>query len=142
MSRLSREQLENSKRPKRIPVSEANRDKLFVAGLDNENYNYRWVNDVEGRLAAFIAGWWEFVDQNGNPVGDGDVNQSAGTSSKFTKGVGNGITAYLMRIPKEFWLEDQETKERNLKDIEAEMKRNVKSIGDYGKIEVTVKNRV
>lgn len=135
MSRTNREDA----RPSRIPVAEANRNKLVVDGLDHENYMYRWVNDVEGRLAAFIAGWWEFVDSNGKPVGDTDVNASDGTSSKFSKGVGRGVNSYLMRIPKEFWLEDQETKERDLKEREAEIKRNVKSIGDYGKVEVSIK---
>lgn len=136
MSRTSRE----DSRPTRIPVSEANRNKLVVDGLDHDNYMYRWVNDVEGRLASFLAGWWEFVDSNGKPVGDGDVDSSAGTSSKFTKGVGRGVNSYLMRVPKHFWLEDQETKERDLKDREAEIKRNVKSIGDYGKVEVSIKS--
>lgn len=140
MPRLSREQMEENSRPKRIPVSEANRNKLFVEGLDQENYEYRWVNDTEGRLAAYLAGWWEFVDQNGNPVGDGDVDSSAGTSSKFSKGVGRGVNSYLMRIPKQFWSEDQEKKERILKEKEAEMKRNVRSIGDYGKVEVSIKS--
>lgn len=139
MPRVSREKTEQNGRPARIPVSEANRDKLFVAGLDHENYMYRWVNDAEGRLAAFIAGWWEFVDQNGNSVGDEGIDSSAGTSSKFTKGVGKGVVSYLMRIPKEFWLEDQQSKERELKEREAEIKRNIKAIGDYGKVEITVK---
>jgi hypothetical protein len=141
MGRLSREQLELQSRPKRVPVSEANRDKLFVAGLDHENYMYRWVNDEENRLATYVTGWWEFVDQNGNSVGDGGVEQSTGTSSKFSKGVGRGVTAYLMRIPKEFWLEDQHKKEQDLQDREAEMKQSVKKAGDYGKVEVSVKSR-
>ena len=139
MTRTSREQIID--RPVRIPVNEANRDKLTVAGLDNENYMYRWVNDEEGRLSIFQQAWWEFVDQNGQPVGDADVNGSAGTSSKFTKGVGNGVIAYLMRIPKDLWLEDQGIKERDLKEREAEMKRNVRSIGDYGKVEISIKER-
>lgn len=139
MSRISREQAEQNSRPKRIPLNEANRDKLVVPGLDNENYMYRWVNDVEGRLAAFLAAWWEFVDQTGAPVGDGGVEQSEGVSSKYVKGVGHATTAHLMRIPKEFWLEDQESKERNLKEQEAEIKRNIRSIGDYGKVDISIK---
>jgi len=130
MSRLSREEIVKEDRPARVPVSEANRDKLYVAGLDHENFMYRWVNDSEGRLAAFLAGWWEFVDQNGNPVG----TQSAGTSSKFAKGVGRGVTSYLMRIPKEFWLEDQERKERDLKERENASIAAARRNADYGAI--------
>jgi hypothetical protein len=130
MSRLSREEIVKEDRPARIPVSEANRDKLFVAGLDHENFMYRWVNDVEGRIPNFLAGWWEFVDQNGNPVGD----KSAGTSSKFSKGVGKGVTSYLMRIPKKFWLEDQARKEKDLRERESASVRAAKDNADYGNI--------
>ncbi len=139
MSRITREQ--TTERPKRIPVNEANRDRLTVAGLDQVNYMYRWVNDEEGRLSIFQDAWWEFVDQNGQPVGDEGINSSAGTSSKFSKGVGNGIIAYLMRIPRDLWLDDQADKERDLKEREAEMKRNVRSIGDYGKVDISIKDR-
>jgi hypothetical protein len=99
---------------------------------------YRWVNDTEGRLAAFLAGWWEFVDQNGNPVG----TQSAGTSSKFSKGVGRGTVSYLMRIPKEFWLEDQERKERELKEREAVSIAAAKRNADYGTLTNNASHRV
>jgi len=132
--------MKEENRPKRIPVSEANRDKMTVAGLDNDNFVYRWVNDSEGRLATFVAGYWEFVDQTGQPIGDGGIEQSAGVGSKFSKGVGQGVTAYLMRIPRDIWLEDQQLKENDVKQIEAEMKRTAKQAGDYGRVEVTVKS--
>lgn len=137
MARISREQMDKDNRPKRVPVSEANRNKLFVAGLDHENFVYRWVNDKESRLSIFQAAGYEFVDQNGNAVGDGGVDNSTGTSSKFTKGVGGGVTAYLMRIPKEFWLGDQAKKEQEIKEKEATMKQDMKKAGDYGKVEIS-----
>jgi hypothetical protein len=139
MTRVSRNE---SGRPKRIPVSEANRDKMTVKGLDHENYVYRWVNDVGDRLATFVLGWWEFVDQNGQPVGDGGIDNSAGTSSKLTKAVGRGVTAYMMRIPREFWLADQKKKEDKLRETEQTMLATAKSHGDYGKVEVSIKNTV
>lgn len=140
MARLSREQMEKDNRPVRVPVSEANRNKLVVAGLDQENYEHRWVNDVEGRLPMFLQGGWEFVDQNGNPVGDGGVDNSTGTSSRFSKGVGRGVTAYLMRIPKDLYLEDQARKEQDIKEKEAAMKQTIRSAGDYGKVEISQKS--
>ena len=133
MTRLSREEQVKEERPVRVPVSEANRDRLFVAGLDHDTYMYRWVNDTEGRLAAFLAGWWEFVDQNGEPVGQG-TDQSAGTSSKFSKGVGRGVISYLMRIPKALWLEDQEKKEAKIKELESANVSAAKRNADYGNI--------
>jgi len=137
MARVSREQLEKENRPKRVPVSEANRNKLYVAGLDQENFVYRWVNDKDGRLAIFLGAGYEFVDQNGNAVGDGGVDNSTGTSSKFTKGVGGGVTAYLMRIPRDIWEEDQKTKEKEIKEKEATMKQDMKKASDYGKVEIS-----
>jgi len=136
MPRVSREQELKEKRPKRVPVAEANRNKLYIEGLDNKNFVYRWVNDIEGRLAAFVQGWWEFCDQNGESVGDGGVENSAGTSSKFVKGVGQGTKAYLMRIPRAFWEEDQERKEVDLKEREQAMKQVARNAADYGKLEI------
>lgn len=130
--RVSREEQIKEARPPRVPVSEANKDKLFVQGLDNQNYMYRWVNDQEDRLAVFLAGYWEFVDRNGNPVGDDGSEQSAGTSSKFSKGVGKGQTSYLMRIPMELWLKDQAEKEKRIKETETQRVSAAKSIADYG----------
>lgn len=138
MTRLSREEQTEIKRPQRIPVSQANRDRLKVAGIDQENFMHRWVNDSEGRLQAFLDGGWEFVDSLGKPVGQG-VDATAGTSSKFSKGVGRGVIAYLMRIPKEFWLEDQDAKERELKAREAENIRAARQNADYGRVTHDVK---
>jgi hypothetical protein len=115
---------------------------LVVKGLDHENFVYRWVNDVGDRLANFVLGWWEFVDQNGQPVGDGGIDNSKGTSSKFTKAVGRGVTAYFMRIPREFWLEDQQKKEAALRETEQSMLAAARKNADYGKVEVSVKNQV
>lgn len=141
MSRVSREEMESKTRPVRVPVNEAQRNKLVVHGLDHDNFAYRWVNDIDDRLAMFSAGGWEFVDKNGAPVGDADGSEkSAGTSSKFSKGVGRAVTAHLMRIPKEFYLQDQKAKAKTIEETEAEIKRDVKNVGDYGKVEVSVRN--
>jgi hypothetical protein len=135
MPRVSREQMVEESRPKRVPVNEANRNKLTVNGLDHDNFYYRWVNDTEDRMSIFLQAGYEFVDQNGTPVGDGGVDQSAGKTSKFSKPVGFGVTAYLMRIPRSLWLEDQKRKEDDLKEVEADMKRAAQQNSDYGKFE-------
>jgi hypothetical protein len=122
--RQSREELKKDARPERVPVFEANRNKLTVKGLDHENYQYRWVNDRESRLADFLAGGYEFVENTGQEVGDGGVDSSQGTSSRIQKGVGGGVVSYLMRIPKELWLEDQAKKEAQLAEAEADMKKS------------------
>ena len=51
-------------------------------------------------------------------------------------GVGGGITARLMRIPKEWWEENQEkTTIKRVKEHDAAMKASSKKEGQYGKIE-------
>lgn len=133
--RENREQLKDKARPKRVPVYEANRNKITVNGLDNENFQYRWVNDVESRLQLFLDGGWEFCDKHGKSVGDGGIEASNGTGSALSKGMGGGVTAFLMRIPKEIWLEDQQRKEReDVAPLEAEMKKRARETSDYGQM--------
>lgn len=136
--RETREELKDKVRPKRVPVYEANRNKITVTGLDNENFMYRWVNDTENRLQTFIEGGWVFVDKHGKEVGDGGVESSKVVGSALSKGMGGGITAFLMRIPKDLWKQDQDRKEKeDVAALEADMRRNAKNVGDYGKVNIT-----
>lgn len=135
MPRATREEQVQETRPVRVPVNEANRNILTVKGLDKDNFYYRWVNDVNDRLAMFVEAGYEFVNKDGNPVGDGGVDNTAGTGSKYSKGVKGGITAYLMRLPKALWLEDQKAKEQRTKELEADMKTNAAKHADYGRLE-------
>jgi len=140
MGRPSREEQLAADRPKRISVYEANRNKIGVDGLDKENYYYRWVNDTEGRIAMFLSAGYEFVDKTGNKVGDGGVDQVNGTSSKYSQGMGGGITAYLMRLPRDLYEEDQKRKQAEDVDaLEADMKRQAKEASDYGKLEINLR---
>lgn len=123
MSRQTREEMKRDDRPSRVPVFEANRNKLTVKGLDTVNFEHRWVNDRDYRIAMFKEGGWEVVDKvDGELVGDGGVDQSNGTSSVQTKGVGGGIVSYLMRIPKELYEADQAAKEAEIAQHEADIK--------------------
>ena len=138
--RATRNELKSKVRPDRIPVYEANRNKITVVGLDHDNFQYRWVNDTEGRIDMFLNAQWELVAKEGLKVGDGGVEQSARTSSAMSKGMGGGVIAYLMRIPKDIWLMDQDRKEReDIAALEADMKRNAGNAADYGKLEINTK---
>lgn len=138
-NRPTRNELKSKVRPDRIPVYEANRNKITVTGLDHENFQYRWVNDTEGRIDMFLNAQWEFVTKEGQKVGDGGVDSSARTSSAISKGMGGGVVAYLMRIPKDIWLMDQERKEKeDIAALEADMKRKAAG-ADYGKLDIQTK---
>lgn len=140
--RETRDAMKDKARPKRIPVYEANRNKITVTNLDSENYMYRWVNDVENRLQTFVEGGWVFVDKQGHEVGDGGVESSNVVGSALSKGMGGGVTSFLMRIPMDLWKQDQERKEREENGaLEAEIRRNAKNAADYGKLDITSSKR-
>lgn len=93
-------------RKKRIPVS--SRDRLVVRNKD-PNYEYRIVNDEGDRIQRFIDAGYDFVDASESPISSQRiVGSEEGTKSMAQ--VGNGRTAFLMRIPKEFYEEDQKAK--------------------------------
>jgi hypothetical protein len=127
----------NENERKRIPVG-GNRDILTVEGKDI-NYVYRWVNDVDGRVQKFIAAFYDNVYmKDGVEVGAQDVKQGSNVGSVVSKDVGKGITAYLMRIRKEYYEEDQAAKQRDKVDRSEEIIfENVDRLsGKYGKIDI------
>jgi len=123
------------KRAKRIPVG-GPRNILTVAQKD-PNYSYRWVNDTPGRIAAFKEGGYEVVTDD-NEVGDNTVDRGSKLGSAITKSVGGHTTAVLMRIPKEWYDEDQAAKQKDVDILEATM-RDQAQRGDYGSVKVVRK---
>jgi hypothetical protein len=143
--RQNREELKTQVRPKRVPVFEANRNKINVniSESDRLNFMYRWVNDTNDRLVMFLEGGWEFVDKQGKAAGDVDVESARGTGSSLKRGMGRGVVAYLMRIPMEIWLEDQAKKDLEIIDV---LEDSIKGKGknkssDYGSVKIEVKDR-
>ena len=124
-----------TERVKRVPVG-GPRNILTVAQKD-PNFVYRWVNDVPGRIAAFKEGGYEVVTSD-NEVGDKTVDRGSKLGSAITKSVGGQITAVLMRIPKEWYDEDQAAKQKEVDVLEATM-RDQSQRGDYGSVKVVRK---
>ena len=124
-----------TERVKRVPVG-GPRNILTVAQKD-PNFVYRWVNDVPGRIAAFKEGGYEVVTSD-NEVGDKTVDRGSKLGSAITKSVGGQITAVLMRIPKEWYDEDQAAKQKEVDILEATM-RDQSQRGDYGSVKVVRK---
>lgn len=107
-------------RSKRVPLGTP-RSKLAVEGKD-PNYAYRWVNDQGGRIQQAEQADYEFVGAGEVTVGSGvDRNSEVGdrvSQIVGTKEDGSPMRAYLMRIKREFYEEDQveKQKEVNAKD--------------------------
>lgn len=125
---------QSPKRPKRTPVS-GNRDILTVSGKD-ENFEYRWVNDSGSRINQFKTAGYEVVTHD-VVVGDNKVGAATAVGSVVDKPVGLGTTAVLMRIPKEFYEEDQKTIRDSNTETMAQMKQEAVSDGRYGKLDIS-----
>lgn len=125
MSREPRNEVTRQERAERLPLG-IKRSKLAVHDKD-PGYEYRWVNDEAGRLHDAETGGYEFVTDA--KVGQGDLgNRNASIGGRVSRIVGKGegghpITAYLMRIKKEWYLADQKAKQRPLDEVDAALKR-------------------
>lgn len=132
------------KERKRTPLSGIRR-KLSYDNQDKD-YVYRWVNDNDRRLQNAQEGGYEFVekaDRDDHAGADDVANENAGVGSAISKIVNrDGTKAYLMRIKKEWYEEDQREKQKIPDQIEAQIMRrdddNARKLGDsvIGKVEI------
>lgn len=101
----------------RTPFS-ANRTRLSVK-LKDKGFVHRWFNDQDDRIQRALDAGYEFVkpDEIGS-VGDKEVHGgNTDIGSKVSRVVGRTaqeqpIRAFLMKIREEWYLADQELKER------------------------------
>lgn len=120
-------------RKSRVPLAEQ-RDTLTVADQE-PGFVYRWVNDVEDRVNKFKLAGYDVVN---TPTTVGDTKVEDGldkTSSIVEKAVGGKTKAVLMRIPEEWYDEDQAKKQKKNDAIDAAMKRD-RNNSDYGEVRV------
>jgi len=122
-----------SGRPQRVPVS--TRNVLTVAGKD-PGYNYRIVNDTGDRIQKFLEGGYELVSDASVKVGDKRVNSASSEGSHKQIAVGKGEKAYVMRIRKEWYDDDQTAKLQRVKELEDATKQKALD-GTYGKLEIS-----
>lgn len=125
-------------RPKMPPVI-SSRLKLSVPGLDHENYHHHWFNDVGENISNRMEDGYTFVVRQGAQVGERTADYANSTSSLYVRGVGMGIKAYLMRIPKELWKARQAAmSQKDTDEWENYIKERVKSEkGFRGSVKVT-----
>ena len=123
-----------AQRPKRTPIS--GRNVLTVQGKD-PGYAYRIVNDSGDRVEMFKNAGWELVDDKDVRVGDRQVNRASAEGSKAQVSVGGGQKAFVMRIPKDWYEEDQKAKMERVTELEQSMKKQALTSNDYGKLEIS-----
>jgi hypothetical protein len=122
-------------RPARIPVG--TRPKMSVVGKDPD-YEYRWVNDIPGRIDDFKEGGWI-------PCIQGEVNASnhraeeatsVGSLQNMVANPTNGQRAYLMRIHKDLYREDFLAGQKIVDELERDQIAVNANDGEYGSIKI------
>lgn len=131
-----REQVLESVRPDRskpVRVSlEKQRQIVTHPDANDPAFYYRVVVDRKsspGRIQKFLkAGYVHVI--SGEGMGDDAVMKPKKLGAKVTLPTGNGETGYLMKIPIEYYREDQDAKEASIKGVEKSFTKKGKS--EYG----------
>ena len=123
-----------TQRTQRTPL--ANRSVLGVKGKD-PNFIYRIVNDTGDRINSFQEAGWEIVTDKEVTIGDRRAGRASQDGSGVTVPVGQGVTGYLMRQSKDFYKEDQDYKEAQLKEQERSIKKEAAENDFYGKLKIS-----
>ena len=108
-----------------------------ISGDLDKDFVYRFVNDTGSRVRNLQAAGYEIVADDGITVGDARVSDASDVGSGKRVISNNGDTAYLMRIRKEFYKEDQEAKAQAINEQEAAMHAQSKRDTDYGSLKIT-----
>jgi hypothetical protein len=120
-------------RTQRTPVG--TRKVLTVAGKE-AGYEYRVINDSGDRVQEFLDAGYELVNADSVRVGDKRVNSGAAEGSKAQLSVGQGQKAFVVRIRKEWYDEDQARKQAHVNELESATKAKALD-GTYGKLEIS-----
>lgn len=123
----TRERSTTDTRKERIPFG-VPQSRLTVANPD-PSFVYRWVNDDgRGRIDRALAGGYEFAPSVGQKVGSGSADGNSDVGSKVSRIVGTqeggaGMRAYLMRIPRELYDQDQRAKQAQVDEVDKAIRR-------------------
>ena len=108
-------------RRKRVPMS-GHRTKLQLSEEDAKSFKehgwtVRWINDKDGRIQQAQAGGWHFCSPEEAPsigqysITKGSDDLNGKVSLIVSKGKGEPLRAFLMKIQTEYYDEDQAAKE-------------------------------
>ena len=115
----------------RTPLGQRNR--LKAVNTD-PGYVQRWFNNVDDRISDSIERGWEIVPADKAKVTANIVDNTSSMGSAKEVSVGGGTKAYLMRIKKEWYEDDQKAKQREI-DLQVEqLKRANTAASDYGTV--------
>lgn len=121
-----------SGRVRRTPVGTRN---ILTVNNKDENYVYRIVNDVDDgdRVSRFEAAGYEVVKSKDVSVGDKRVEAPTSEGSIARISVGGGQKGVVMRIPRDWYNEDQANKQREVDATEDSITKPSDRDGGYGR---------
>ena len=124
---MSRKSEREEGKTARVPFG-AQRLKLQLSDADEKEflrkgYVLRWINDQDGRIERARSGGYEYVKpEEATSLGQGVIHQgNTDIGSVVSKVVSKGepiIRAYLMKIQKKYYDEDQKAKNRKLDELD------------------------
>jgi len=119
----------------RVPMSGSRKRMHIDEEFQDPNYHYAWINDQRDLLfRAKRAGFENVLTSEIPSWGTRDVDSANPTESVISMPVGQGVIAYLMKQPMEFYLEDRAEMDALIDAREADMKKELNSDkdGKYG----------
>lgn len=124
-----------SARPKRASLGK--RDRLAIKNKE-EGYVYRIVNDTDDRVELLKGVGYEIcTTEQVGAVGNKRIDNTSSLGSAAHFSVGQGTHAVVMRIQKDWYEEDQRTKQAEIDEVEASMKSDARKAADYGRLETS-----
>ena len=138
---MSREETDRPRRQERIPFGQA---RMQLASTGIPGYHLHWINDwhqtMPDRINQALRAGYQFVSQQEVDVSPGLASFSADLSDRVSRIVGSRpdgapITAYMMKIPLEFYEEHQAAVTDRAAKVEQAIKRgNIKGkVGEDGR---------
>lgn len=123
-----------SVRPKRIAVGM--RPKLALIGK-NPNYEYRYVNDVPGRVAMFKHSGWELCTNEEVDTGNFRVDEASelGSLAYAVVDSGTGMKAYVMKLHKDWYNAFMDEHEEEVRATEESIQPS-RDDGAYGSVKI------
>ena len=87
-------------------------------------------------MQEFLDAGYELVERDSVRVGDKRVGSATAEGSKAQLSVGQGMKGFVVRIKKEWYLEDQARKQAHVNELESATKAKALD-GTYGKLDIT-----
>jgi len=135
---MTRERIVKEERKKRVPMGvqrmSMDLDDSTKQRLKSEGKKSRWVNDEDTRIQQALDGGYDFVEMSREAISRGEEEQEDKRIKMHVgkKSNGEGLTAYLMAIPIEFYNEDQRTKEEKNRQVDAAIRGGTIDVPHHG----------